>query len=99
MPSIPGEEPALTGEWEAQLERIRRGAVGLPDFMKRIEAFVSDLVGKTLTTSTPVQRKGDRRTEPRKDTAPRSGLRSKRALRHHDGHTGHDATEAAGQSR
>jgi len=39
---------ALTAEWEAQLERIRRKEVRLPEFMERIEAFVRDLVGQTL---------------------------------------------------
>ena len=39
---------ALTGGWEAQLARIRRKEVRLPEFMKRIEAFVRDLVGQTL---------------------------------------------------
>ena len=61
---------ALTGEWEAQLERIRRGEVRLPDFMKRIEAFVSDLVGQTLATSAPVLRKATVAPEPRKDGQP-----------------------------
>jgi DNA topoisomerase-3 len=41
---------ALTGEWEAQLARIRRKEVALPDFMERIEAFVSDLVAQTLAS-------------------------------------------------
>ena len=39
---------ALTGEWEAELARIRRKEVRLPEFMARIEAFVRDLVGQTL---------------------------------------------------
>jgi DNA topoisomerase-3 len=39
---------ALTGEWEAQLARIRTREVRLPEFMRRIEAFVRDLVGQTL---------------------------------------------------
>jgi DNA topoisomerase-3 len=40
---------ALTGEWEAQLARIRRKEVALPEFMGRIEAFVRELVGQTLS--------------------------------------------------
>jgi DNA topoisomerase III len=39
---------ALTGEWEAQLARIRRKEVALPEFMGRIEAFVRELVSQTL---------------------------------------------------
>jgi DNA topoisomerase-3 len=45
---------ALTGEWEAQLARIRKREVRLPEFMERIEAFVRALVGKTLTRGAPV---------------------------------------------
>ena len=45
---------ALTGEWEAQLARIRRREVALPEFMERIEAFVRDLVGQTLSRGAPV---------------------------------------------
>ena len=41
----PVKSAALTGEWEAQLARMRRKEVGLPQFMGRIEAFVRDLVG------------------------------------------------------
>ncbi len=42
------KSPALTGEWEAELERIRKGEAGLPDFMRRIEQLVRDLVGQQL---------------------------------------------------
>jgi DNA topoisomerase III len=61
---------ALTGEWEAQLDRIRRGEVRLPDFMKRIEAFVSDLVGQTLSAPAPDQRRDSRAEKPRQDDHP-----------------------------
>ena len=44
----PVKSAALTGEWEAQLARMRRKEVGLPEFMQRIEAFVRELVGQTL---------------------------------------------------
>ncbi len=39
---------ALTGEWEAQLARIRKKEVALPEFMGRIEAFVRELVGSSF---------------------------------------------------
>jgi DNA topoisomerase-3 len=39
---------ALTGEWEAQLARIGKKEVALPQFMAHIEAFVRELVGQTL---------------------------------------------------
>ena len=41
----PVKSAALTGEWEAQLARMRRNEVRLPEFMQRIEAFVRELVG------------------------------------------------------
>ena len=44
----PVKSAALTGEWEAQLARMRRKEVRLPEFMQRIEAFVRELVGQTL---------------------------------------------------
>ena len=48
----PVKSAALTGEWEAQLARMRRKEVRLPEFMQRIEAFVRDLVGQTLASRT-----------------------------------------------
>ncbi len=48
------KSPALTGEWEAQLERIRRGEAALPDFMRRIEQLVRDLVGQQLANAPAV---------------------------------------------
>ena len=36
---------AMTGAWEAQLERIRRGEERLDAFMERIAAFVREVVG------------------------------------------------------
>ena len=42
------KSPALTGEWEAELERIRKGEAALPGFMRRIEQLVRDLVGQQL---------------------------------------------------
>ena len=47
--SIPAEalkSPQLTGEWEAQMERIRRGEAGREAFMEGIRGFVRDVVGQ-----------------------------------------------------
>jgi len=49
----PVKSAALTGEWEAQLARIRNREVRLPEFMVRIETFVRDLVGQTLASPGP----------------------------------------------
>lgn len=38
------KSPQMTGEWEARLERIRRGDAGRDEFMKGIRAFVTELV-------------------------------------------------------
>ncbi len=42
----PLRSPQLTGEWEAQMERIRRGEARRDDFMERIRGFVKDVVGQ-----------------------------------------------------
>ena len=40
------KSPQLTGEWEARLERMRRGEAPREAFMGDVKAFVSDLVGQ-----------------------------------------------------
>jgi len=60
----PLKSAALTGEWEAELARMRRKEVRLPEFMQRIEAFVRELVGVTLgapgrTRGAPVERSAE----------------------------------------
>jgi len=39
------KSPAMTGQWESQLRKIERGEAALPPFLKRIEQFVSEVVG------------------------------------------------------
>ncbi|MEA2600451.1 MAG: topoisomerase [Acidobacteriota bacterium] len=39
------KSPAMTGQWEAQLQRIQRGQGDLAAFMKGIEAYVREVVG------------------------------------------------------
>jgi|CXWL01.1.fsa_nt_gi DNA topoisomerase-3 len=38
------KSPAMTGEWEAQLGQIHRGQADLAGFMRRIEAYVREVV-------------------------------------------------------
>jgi DNA topoisomerase-3 len=38
--------PAMTGQWEAWLQRIERGRGDLSDFLRSIEAYVIEVVGK-----------------------------------------------------
>jgi DNA topoisomerase-3 len=40
------KSPAMTGQWEAYLHRIQRGAAQLGPFLKGIEDYVTDVVGK-----------------------------------------------------
>ena len=40
------KSPAMTGQWEAYLKRIERGEAQLPPFLKGIEEYVIDVVGK-----------------------------------------------------
>jgi DNA topoisomerase-3 len=39
------KSPAMTGQWEAQLQRIQRGQGDLGAFMRGIEAYVREVVG------------------------------------------------------
>ena len=40
------KSPAMTGQWEAFLKRIERRTAELPPFLKGIEQYVSEVVGK-----------------------------------------------------
>ncbi len=64
---------ALTGEWEAQLARIRKKEARLPEFMEKIEAFVRELVGVTLGAPRPLGAPVQRSAEgPAVPPSPRS---------------------------
>ncbi len=41
------KSPAMTGQWEAKLQRIHRGNGQLAPFMQAIEEYVREVVGKT----------------------------------------------------
>jgi DNA topoisomerase-3 len=41
------KSPAMTGQWEAYLKRIQRGEAQLDPFLKGIEKYVCDVVGKS----------------------------------------------------
>ena len=49
--AAPLKSPQLTGEWEAQMERIRRGEAGRDAFMQGIRAFVGELVAQIKASS------------------------------------------------
>ncbi|MCE1229086.1 MAG: DNA topoisomerase 3 [Firmicutes bacterium] len=46
--------PQLTGEWEARLERMRRGETARNDFMADVKAYVTDLVAQ-IKASAPAR--------------------------------------------
>ena len=43
------KSPAMTGEWEAELHKIQRGASDLASFMTRIETYVREVVGEVFS--------------------------------------------------
>jgi len=47
------KSPQLTGEWEAQMEAIRRGEAGRERFMEGIRGFVADVVGQIKRGDAP----------------------------------------------
>lgn len=49
------KSPVMTGQWEAYLKRIQRGQAELGSFMKGIEDYVRDVVGRV--GQTPIERK------------------------------------------
>jgi len=45
------KSPQLTGDWEARLERMRRGGEARDAFMDQVRGFVAQLVGEIRTTA------------------------------------------------
>ncbi|MDQ6663740.1 MAG: DNA topoisomerase 3 [Acidobacteriota bacterium] len=56
------KSPAMTGQWEAYLKRIERGNADLPAFLKGIENYVGEVVGKVVRQG--VQQQGIRAAVP-----------------------------------
>jgi DNA topoisomerase-3 len=48
------KSPAMTGEWEHKLRQIEREARDLPGFMREIETFIREVLGKGGTTLPPL---------------------------------------------
>src|SRR5712671_1871382 len=48
------KSPAMTGQWEAHLKRIQRGAEPLEPFLEGIENYVQQVVGKVVKPATSV---------------------------------------------
>ena len=49
------KSPIMTGQWEAYLHRIQKGTAQLAPFLKGIEDYVTEVVGKVGQASRPVQ--------------------------------------------
>ena len=49
------KSPAMTGQWEAYLKRIQRGGAQLEPFLKGIEDYLLDVVGRTRHTRQALQ--------------------------------------------
>ncbi|WP_239014903.1 DNA topoisomerase 3 [Archangium violaceum] len=72
------KSPAMTGQWEAWLRRIEHGSGDLDSFLKGIEAYVIEVVGKvppnipmpTITPLPPGEGRGEGTRGPR--SSPRS---------------------------
>ncbi|MFN7920676.1 MAG: DNA topoisomerase 3 [Bryobacteraceae bacterium] len=51
------KSPAMTGQWEAGLQKIHRGQAQLTPFMERVEEYVRDVVGRVLKERPRAERK------------------------------------------
>jgi DNA topoisomerase-3 len=73
------KSPAMTGQWEAYLKRIQRGEAQLEPFLRGIEDYVRDAIGKVgrIPAAPRMSAKGaPRTTEPvQEPIAPHSVLR------------------------
>ncbi|MBM3793660.1 MAG: DNA topoisomerase III [Acidobacteria bacterium] len=67
------KSPAMTGQWEAALQRIHRGQGQLPPFMTGIEEYVTSVVGKVFSGSGPVRAPRASR-EPQASSTPAAGI-------------------------
>src|SRR5205814_9390034 len=52
------KSPVMTGQWEAFLHRIQRGSAQLGPFLKGIEDYVREVVGKVGQVSPPPRPSG-----------------------------------------
>jgi DNA topoisomerase-3 len=48
------KSPAMTGQWEANLQRIQRGSAALKPFLEGIENYVREVVGKVRSAESQV---------------------------------------------
>ncbi|WP_052518588.1 DNA topoisomerase 3 [Archangium violaceum] len=65
------KSPAMTGQWEAWLQRIERGSGDLESFLRGIEAYIIEVVGK-VPPNLPMPMVAARTAAPRTPTASRT---------------------------
>ncbi|MDY7225982.1 DNA topoisomerase 3 [Hyalangium rubrum] len=65
--------PAMTGQWEAWLQRIERGRGDLSDFLRSIEAYVIEVVGKAPMSPVPPRPPPPPRSAPPAPVQERQG--------------------------
>jgi len=68
------KSPAMTGQWEARLDRIRRGQATLPTFLKEIEAFVTQVVAGVLAEPAAATPSTNREVAPPRSDAVAVGV-------------------------
>ncbi len=59
------KSPAMTGQWEAYLQRIQQGKAMLPPFMEGIEEYVRKVVGKVGEAPAPAKNGATPQPHPR----------------------------------
>ena len=65
------KSPAMTGQWEAYLQRIERGNAQLPPFLEGIEEYVKEVVGKVrVGASSPPRPPAALAEKPRVEPTP-----------------------------
>ncbi len=65
------KSPAMTGGWEARLQRIAKGQGALPEFLTGIERYVESVIGRIRTTPpTPMGGGGGPPARPERLTPP-----------------------------
>ncbi|WPB76259.1 DNA topoisomerase 3 [Archangium violaceum] len=63
------KSPAMTGQWEAWLQRIEGGSGDLESFLRGIEAYIIEVVGK-VPPNLPMPMVAARTSAPRAPTSP-----------------------------
>ena len=83
------KSPAMTGQWEAYLHRIQRGSAQLAPFLKGIEDYVTEVVGKVAQTPAVPRPASEAPAGPTRLCCSRGANVSEPAQRHAAGTAAH----------